>query len=142
MYATSIAAHAMPAEALRVAVDHAFTEARSCLIGCGSLAPFTIMCASDGYDIVEHHGRSARDIYRSVRDLLAREKPEAYAFVYDGFVDVDAGHTGALICEAACRGDAMARLMVLPYRAGAAYSFAESSICMGTVRSLFADVAR
>ena len=116
--ADSPTAELMLTEPLRIAIDHAFREAQTCLREDGSLVPFTIICTSDGYDIADHPGASTDEIYESVRTLMAREIPPAYAFVYDGFVDTDEGRRDALICEAAKRGDATAYLLAQLYTAG------------------------
>lgn len=136
--AESTTAELMLTESLRVAIDHAFREGRACLDEDGGLVPFTIICTSDGYDIADHPGASAPDIYASVRTLIAREMPEAYAFVYDGFVETDEGRRDALICEAAKRGDAEAYLLAELYReAEGGIAFDDAYVSVGAARQLY-----
>lgn len=136
--AESPTAELMLTKSLRVAIDHAFREGRTCLAEDGALVPFTIICTSDGYDIADHPGTSASDIYESVKTLIAREMPEAYTFVYDGFVDTDEGRRDALICEAAKRGDATAYLLAQLYRTGEdSIAFDEAYVSVGTARQLY-----
>lgn len=136
--ADSPTAELMLTEPLRIAIDHAFREAQTCLREDGSLVPFTIICTSDGYDIADHPGTSTDEIYESVCTLMAREIPPAYAFVYDGFVDTDEGRRDALICEAAKRGDATAYLLAQLYTAGEdGLAFDDAYVSVGTARQLY-----
>lgn len=122
---------------VRIAVDHAFAEAAACLAVCGALVPFSVACMPDGYDVTDHAGSSPAETYRSLREHIARAMPDAYVFVYDGFIDGEAGGSAALVCEVACMGDGEGRLLVLPYRAQGAYVFAESYAVAGTVPSRY-----
>ena len=122
---------------VRIAVDHAFAEAAACLATCGALVPFSVACMPDGYDVADHAGSSPAEAYRSLREHIARAMPDAYVFVYDGFVDNEAGGSAALVCEVARQSDSEGRLLVLPYRAEGVCVFAESYTLAGTVPSLY-----
>lgn len=125
------------AQRVRIAVDHAFAEAAACLAACGALVPFSIACMPDAYDVTDHAGSSPAEIYRSLRGHIARAMPDAYVFVYDGFIDTETGGSAALVCEVVCQGDGEGRLLVLPYRAEGAYVFAGSYAVAGTVPSRY-----
>ncbi len=123
---------------LGVAVEHAFSEAGRSVANDGGVTPFTISCTADGFDVVDHPGSSIRDIYRSVRSLLARSVPDAYVFMYDGCVDTDSGRQRALIGEIARRGERSARVVALTYRERAGeIVFAPSPIDAGAAPSLY-----
>lgn len=124
---------------LRRAIEHAFDEARESIQDDGAMLPFTIMCTSDGFDVADHPGDSAQAVYESVKTLLAREMPEAYAFAYDGYVETDEGRSDAILCEAAMRGDAEAYLLALPYGRDeqGSFEFAPAFLSAGNARQLY-----
>ena len=126
-------------ENLRHAIEHAFEEAEASIREEGGMLPFTIMCTSDGFDVADHPGNSTQEIYESVKALLAREMPEAYAFAYDGYVETDAGRGDAILCEAAKRGDMEAYLLAVPYERDdeGGFTFASTFLSAGTARPLY-----
>lgn len=124
---------------MRVALDHAFDDARECLQRDGGMTPFTIICTSDGYVVSDHPGDAVDEIYMSVKALLAQELPEAYVFGYDGYVDLDDGRRDAILVEIAKRGDAVAQLLAQPYAVheDGTYEFTPTYMSAGTAKQLY-----
>ena len=122
----------------RTALEHAFADSRSCLMHDGAMVPFTILCTSDGFEVAGHPGEDPRDVYESVRTLLAREIPEAYVLAYDGYVDLATGREDAIVCETARRGEVAAALLAQPYERGeGAYAFAPTFYSVGQASHLY-----
>lgn len=122
----------------RTALEYAFADSRSCLMHDGAMVPFTILCTSDGFEVTGHPGEDPRDVYESVRTLLAREIPEAYVLAYDGYVDLATGREDAIVCEVARRGEDTAALLAQPYEHGeGAYAFAPTFYAVGQASHLY-----
>lgn len=128
----------MLTDSMRVALDHAFADARECLSEDGGMVPFSVLCTSDGFDVSEHPGATVDDVYKSMKALVAREMPEAYVFSYDGFVELAEGREEAIICEVARRGDAQASLLAQTYMVGeGGYEFAPAFAYAGETAQLY-----
>lgn len=128
----------MLTDSMRVALDHAFADARECLEADGGMVPFSVLCTSDGFDVSEHPGETVDDVYNSMKTLVAREMPEAYVFSYDGFVELASGREEAIICEIARRGDAQAAILAQTYVvSGRSYDFAPDFAYAGPTPQLY-----
>lgn len=128
----------MLTDSMRVALDHAFADARECLEADGVMVPFSVLCTSDGFDVSEHPGETVDDVYASMKSLVAREMPEAYVFSYDGFVEVVGGREEAIICEVARRGDEQATILAQTYTVSdGSYEFAPSFAYAGETPQLY-----
>lgn len=128
----------MLTDSMRVALDHAFADARECLEADGGMVPFSVLCTSDGFDVSEHPGDTVDDVYISMKTLLAREMPEAYVFSYDGFVELVGGREEAIICEVARRGDAQATILAQTYAVhDGSYEFAPAFAYAGEAPQLY-----
>ncbi len=128
----------MLTDSMRVALDHAFADARECLEADGEMMPFSVLCTSDGFDVSEHPGETVDDVYASMKSLVAREMPEAYVFSYDGFVEVVGGREEAIICEVARRGDEQATILAQTYTVSdGSYEFAPSFVYAGETPQLY-----
>ena len=122
----------------RTALEHAFADARRCLMEDGSMVPFSILCTSDGFDVSDHPGDEPQEVYESMKSLLAREMPEAYVFVYDGYVDLVDGRSDAIVCETARRGELFAALLAQPYATHeGGCDFAPTFASVGTTKPLY-----
>ena len=123
---------------MRVALDHAFDDARHCLADDGGMMPFSIICTSDGFVVSDHPGDDVDEVYESARTLVAQEMPEAYVLAYDGFVDLDDGRHDAILAEVGRRGEKTAYLLAQPYTEDEeAYEFAPTYASAGTAKSLY-----
>lgn len=128
----------MLTDSMRVALDHAFADARDCLEADGGMVPFSVLCTSDGFDVSEHPGATVDDVYVSMKTLVAREMPEAYVFSYDGFVELAGGREEAIICEVARRGDAQATILAQTYVVNdGSYEFAPAFAYAGEAPQLY-----
>lgn len=99
----------------KTAITHIFADARRCLCEDGVMTPFSVLCASDGFSVLEHTGEDERAVYESVARAVAQEMPEAYAFGYDGFVRMADGPHDAIVCETARRGEPRAHVIACLY---------------------------
>lgn len=128
----------MLTDSMRVALDHAFEDSQECLERDGGMTPFSIICTSDGFDVADHPGATAEEVYESVKTLLAQELPEAYVFAYDGFVELEDGRRDAIICEVARRGEMEAAMLAQLYeKLDEGYSFAPGFVSVGTAPQLY-----
>ena len=102
------------------------------------MVPFSILCTSDGFDVSDHPGNEPQEVYESMKSLLAREMPEAYIFVYDGYVDLVDGRSDAIVCETARRGELSAALLAQPYATHeGGCDFASTFASVGTTKPLY-----
>lgn len=102
------------------------------------MVPFSILCTSDGFDVSDHPGDEPQEVYESMKSLLAREMPEAYVFVYDGYVDLVDGRSDAIVCETARRGELSAALLAQPYATHeGGCDFAPTFASVGTTKPLY-----
>ncbi|MBE6469365.1 MAG: hypothetical protein E7001_05330 [Coriobacteriaceae bacterium] len=126
-------------DSLRVALDHAFEDARACLVRDGGVMPFTVICTSDGFEVHDHPGDDVDETCNSVKTLLAQEVPEAYVFSYDGYLDLDEGRRDAIICEMARRGDAAAERLALRYERDEEgdLAFDDEIVSVGRAKALY-----
>ena len=94
-------------ESTLAAVDEAFDEAEQKLTQGGTLDPFTVLVTDEGYELDDHPGETPEECFASAGKLVKESGASAYAFCYDGYVELDDGtERNALICEAADAGDA------------------------------------
>lgn len=126
-------------QVLDTAVSFAFHEGRE-RVCAGGTVPFSILCTASGFDVAEHAGADAGAVYDAVRSRIVHEDAAAYVLAYDGFIETACGSERALVCEVARKGDAVARLLAMPYGLGASgYRFAPAPAAAGEVPHLYAS---
>lgn len=71
------------------------------------VVPFTCLVVKDNLFIETHPGENAEECFNYARHTVQGARgAEAYAFCYDGYVDVDDGTVDALIAEGGIPGEA------------------------------------
>ncbi|MDR1713236.1 MAG: hypothetical protein LBR39_03675 [Coriobacteriales bacterium] len=121
-------------------VFYAFDQAAEMLQEAGGFEPFTIILKGEDLFIEEHPGESVEECYDLARKEVFKMQliAEAYAFCYDGFVELEDGPSDAIIVERASKGDAQAEVLVVLYHQhGDHYHFDETFYSMGETEPLF-----
>lgn len=123
------------------AILYAFDQGREMLEQGGSFEPFTIIVSGEELFIEEHPGETEEESYESARHTVFQMEKlcDAYAFCYDGYVDLDDGASDAIIVEVARKGDEIAEAIVrLYHRHDEQLHFDEELYQVGEADSLFA----
>jgi len=102
---------------LEKVVLYAFDQAQQKLEQEGIVEPFTILVEGDNLKIETHAGEDAAECFESARlSIYAMYKLiDAYAFCYDGYVELDDETRDALIVEYASKGDESGEALALLY---------------------------
>jgi hypothetical protein len=110
----------------------------------GALEPFTILIEGEELFIEEHPGETEEESFDSARRTIYQMERlcNAYAFCYDGYVELDEGTSDALIVEYANKTDEKAQVIVMLYHLhGDHYHFDDSLYQVGEAETLFGTLA-
>jgi len=121
-------------------VFYALDQAVEMLEEADGFTPFTIVVRGEELFIEEHPGDDGEECYASAQKEVFRMAliSEAYAFCYDGFVDLDDGQKDAIIVERARKGDEVAEVIVKIYeKHGDHYHFDDTLYNLGDAPSFY-----
>jgi hypothetical protein len=122
---------------------YAFDQGTEMLEQSGGFDPFTIVVSEEELFIEEQPGETEEESYASARRTIYQMERlcDAYAFCYDGFVDLEDGESDAIIVEWARKTDEFAQVIVkLYHRHGDHLHFGEELYQVGDADSLFKPV--
>jgi hypothetical protein len=122
------------------AVLYAFDQGTELLEQAGEFEPFTIIVSGEELFVEEHPGETEEESYESARRTVYQMErlSDAYAFCYDGYVDLDDGVSDAIIVEYARKGDEVAAAVVkLYHRHDEHFHFDEELYQVGDADSLY-----
>jgi hypothetical protein len=125
---------------LERAVLYALDQGREMLEQSGEFEPFTVLIDGEELYIEEHPAESEEESYASARRTVYQMERvcSAYAFCYDGYVDLEDGTSDALVVEFANKGDKQAQIIVLTYhRHDDHYHFNDTLYQVGETDTLF-----
>jgi hypothetical protein len=119
---------------------YAFDQAAEYLEQGGEFEPFTIVVSGDELFIEEQPGETEEESFASARRTVYQMERlgDAYVFCFDGFVDLEDGHSDAIIVEWARKGDKLAQTIVKLYHLhDNHYHFEETLYQIGEAESFF-----
>jgi hypothetical protein len=119
---------------------YAFDQGIEMLEQSGGFDPFTVVVSDDELYIEEQPGETEEESYASARRTVFQMERlcDAYAFCYDGYVNLEDGESDAIIVEWARKGDGAAQTLVkLYHRHGDHLHFDEELYQVGEAESLF-----
>jgi hypothetical protein len=122
------------------ALLYAFDQGVEMLEQSGEFEPFTIIISGEELFIEEQPGENPDESYASARRTVYQMErlSDAYLFCYDGYVELDAGPSDALIVEWANKGDENAQIIIkLYHRHGEHYHFDEALYQVGETGSFY-----
>lgn len=131
-------------QVLERAVLYALEQGTEKLMQSGGFDPFLTIIKGEDLFIEDHPGETEEESYDSARRTILQMEHlcDAYAFCYDGFVELDDGPSDALIVEHASKGDESAQIIVCLYHVhGDHYHFDENLYQVGETETLFDDAA-
>ena len=129
-------------EVLEQVLGYAVDEAKTKLIETGELVPFTIVVEEDNMHI-ESFPDEYENLRNDVRDQIKTASSFAshYAFVYDGYIDTDAGTLDAIIVECAERDQeeafAIAQIYTVDESGDGAMTFEDGLAYIGPAEMFF-----